>query len=126
MCRMELLAELQQSVAPQEVTTVVTTVDEFLYKMDGLTVGKLYIMESTEFGNLCAFRSAGTRCETPWHGSWFGIPAEALLMNFDYKGRPHQASYKWAQVEYRPEWGEFQGVDYMNRRIQMRHVETWT
>ena len=123
---MELLMELQQSVAPQEVTTVVTTVDEFLYKMDGLTVGKLYIMESTEYDNLCALRYAGTRCEAPWHGSWFGIPAERLLMNLDCKGRPHQAPYKWAQVEYRQEWGEFQGVDYMNRRIQMRHVETWT
>ena len=122
---MELLAELQQSVAPQEVTTVVTTVNEFSYT-DGVTLGKLYIMESTELGNLCAFRSAETRCETPWHGSWFGIPAERLLMNFDCKGRPHQAPYKWAQVEYRQEWGEFQGVDYMNRRIRMRNVGTWT
>ena len=35
--------ELQQYVAPQEVTTVVTTVDEFSYT-DGVTIGKLYIM----------------------------------------------------------------------------------
>ena len=116
--------ELQLYIPPQEVTTVY----EFNYQMDGRTTGKLYLMESSEHGNLCALRSAETGLETPWHGTWSGNPSERsrMLMHFDYKGRPHQASFNWAQVQYRQQWGEFQGDDYMNRRIQMTNLATWT
>ena len=102
------------------------TVHEFKYKMDGNTTGELYIMESTEHGKLCSFRSAATGLESPWHGSWSGSPEGRMLMKFDYNGRPHKAAFKWAQVEYRQVWGEFQSEDYMDRRIQMAKIGTWT
>ena len=112
---------LQLYTVPQ-----VTTIHEFSYKMDGHTTGVLYIMDSTEHGNLCAFRSESTGLESPWHGSWSGIPAEHLLMQFDYAGRPHKAAFKWAHVQYRQVWSEFQGDDHMNRRIQMTKIGIWT
>ena len=94
-------------------------VHEFDYRMDGITTGTLFLLDSTRHDRLIAFESAHTCLKTPWHGSWEGGP-EQLELNFDFPGRPEKAAFKWAQVTYRPEWCEHQGDDYMNRRIQMK------
>ena len=109
-------------------------VHQFDYKMDGSTTGTLFLLASPRRDRLIAFETTRVCLMTPWHGSWSGYePArkamsqhpEQLRLNFDFRGRPDKAAFKWAHVAYRPAWGEYQGDDYMNRRIQMKRTMTW-
>ena len=73
------------------------TVHEFNYKMDGVTMGTLFLPDSSRHDRPIAFESTQAPGHTtPWHGSWHGHVSEQPTCYFDYLGRPHKAAFKWA------------------------------
>ena len=64
-------------------------VHEFSYKMNGITMGELFLLDSSRHNRPVAFLSTQTvAATTPWHGSWHGQFTEHLTCYFDYLGDP--------------------------------------
>ena len=96
-------------------------VHEFSYKMNGITMGELYLLDSSRHNRQVAFLSTQTvAATTPWHGSWHGQFTEHLTCYFDYLGRPDKAAFKWAHFEYDPVWDVYSGHDYRGRSVMMK------
>ena len=102
-------------------------VREYIYTMNGVPSGYLFLLDSPYDPPLASWLSLRTGLRTPWHGSWrspSGDADEDLTVHFDFQGNPANTIRKWTMVRRAP-GGQMVGGDYQLRAIRMQLLQVW-
>ena len=85
------------------------------YTMDGVHTGTLNLLKDNRCGgsNRCLWRSEKTKLSTDWHGSWFQLEQNKILVHFDCYGVKTNGE-KWALLKM-----DGIGQDHRARQIQV-------